>query len=301
MRAVALWFLMAAPALADCQSELSLFRGALAAREFAISSPGALSEAEGACTLRGLELRQRNSIVLEVAQVIWTAEGFETLLIGAPDGLALDLLVVDLRIVPQVPDPWMAYYLDLQNRRNFIDGRVRASWDPVAGILALDELSVDLPGKNGFAVSSRVSGATMDNLPGRLGEFGALSLEALEISVENSGYADGLALGLMLDRLAVLQGDPKSVVAGAKADLKTVVAGWPDAVFPAASREALARLIDAGPLPWGRLDVALARGTVPLDRLVQLSMSRDPLATDTLAEAFEGAEFRIGFAPAVAE
>ena len=40
MRAVALWFLMAAPAIADCQSELSLFRGALAARACAVWNCG---------------------------------------------------------------------------------------------------------------------------------------------------------------------------------------------------------------------------------------------------------------------
>lgn len=298
MRTLAvLGVLCAGPVFADCQAELSLARAGLGASELRIVEPGVVSESGGRCRLSGLILKQGQSLSLEVGSMNWVADGFETLLIGAPDGLSLDLRIANARVVPQTTDPWLSYYLDLQNRRNFINIEALMNWSPEVGVLEVERFVVDLPGGNGFEISSRVTGATADMLPGRLTGFDALALEAVSLTVNNEGYLDTLALGWMLGQFSSLPGDPKTVVAAKLGEIQGIVADWPEDVFPPESKASLIKLISAGPFPWGRFELVMAEGKITLDRLVNLSMSPNPYGAKAMADAWAGAVFEIHFEP----
>ncbi len=294
---LALATLVAGPAFADCQDELGYARAGLGAYDYRIVAPGELSETGGRCRLEGLVLEQNDALMLEVEAISWTGAGFETLLIGAPDGLSLDLKVENARLVPQTSDPWMSYYLDLQNRHNFIDIEVVLGWAPDVGILEVERFRLDLPGENALELSSRITGATAEMMPGRLSGFDALTLEGFSLTVENAGYLDGLALGWMLGQLSLFPGEPETVVAGMLSVSQDIVAAWPDEVFPAASKAALATLIAAGPFPWGRLDVVMEEGEISLDRLVTLGMSPEPYGRNAMTDAWAGAVFDIRYEP----
>jgi hypothetical protein len=298
MRALAiLGVLCAGPTFADCQDELSLGRAGLGASEFRIVEPGVVSESGGRCRLSDLTLQQGRTLKLEVSSMSWVADGFETLLIGAPEGLSLDLRVEDARLVPQTPDPWMSYFLDLQNRRNFINIEALMEWSPETGILEVERFVLDLPGENGFQLSSSVTGATADMLPGRLSGFDALTLAAVSLTVKNEGYLDGLALGWMLGQLSLMPGEPETVVASTLEKFQDIVADWPGDVFPPDSKANLTEMIAAGPFPWGRFDLVMAEGEITLDRLVTLGMSPDPFGAQAMADAWAGSVFEIQFEP----
>jgi hypothetical protein len=280
---------------ADCAGDLALARTGLAGAETRIITQGALSEAGGRCRLTGIVLEQRETLKIEIAALEWAASGLETVLVGAPDGLSLDFRIDNARLVPQTSDPWMSYYLDLQNRRNVIDVTGNLNWRPEEGLLEVAEFIVDLPGANGLSVSTRVSGATHEAIPGRLSGFDALTLEALSIEIENEGYLDGLALGWILGTFASVPGDPETVVAATLQELQGIVADWPDDIFPAGSKAALTNLIAAGPLPWGRLEIEMRAGAVPLDRFVAQGLTATPYAPESMAAAWEGVVFDISF------
>ena len=81
-------------------------------------------------------------------------------------------------------------------------------------------------------------------------------------------------------------------------ELQGVVASWPDEIFPPDSKAALTALIGAGPLPWGRLDIEMTEGAVPLDRFITLGLSEEPFGPDAVAAAWDGTVFGITFTPA---
>ena len=285
------------PAWADCESELGLLRAGLAATDFQIVEPGKLSEENRRCRLSGLSLAEGATLKIDIKSMSWVAEGFEALMAGTPEKLSLDLIIDNARVIPQTTDPWMSYYLELQNRINFIDVAAAITWNPSLGVMNVEQLSIDLPGKNGFWLSSRVTGATADMMPGRISEFGALELESMSVAIENEGYLDGLALGWMLGQLSSLPGDPEAVTAATLGELKKIVAAWPDDIFPPDSKAALARLIDAGPLPWGRLELTLESGAIPLNRFLVHGTSPQPLSADAMANMWAGAVIGVDFEP----
>ena len=207
------------------------------------------------------------------------------------------LRIEDARLVPQTTDPWMSYYLDLQNRKNFINIETLMEWSPETGVLEVERFVLDLPGENGFQFSSRVTGATADMLPGRISGFDALTLEAMSLTVNNEGYLDGLALGWLLGQLSSMPGDPETVVAATLKEFQDIVADWPEDVFPPDSKANLTEMIAAGPFPWGRFDLVMATGEITLDRFVSLSISPNPYGAKAMADAWAGAVFDIRFEP----
>lgn len=279
IRALIALCLMAGTALADCQADFSLARAAIGWADYRIIDEGELVDADRECRLTGFSVSDEVSLRIDIAEAVWRARGLDTLPIGA-------------RIVPQMSDPWTNFHLEEQNRRSVIGADLSFVRDPGARIIGIERANVDFPGENGISLSSRVTGATLEALPGRIGEFGAPSPEAPSLVLDNGSYFDGAVLGWVMMEPSTRPGTPDAVVGQAKADLQNLVAAWRDAVFPDASKTALSEQIAAGPLPRG------AAGARPLDRFVAIGLSSDPLGAEAVTAALDGAVIGVRFEPA---
>ena len=295
-RALTTAFLVFPSALwADCESELAFFSSSALGTGYRVVEAGPLIDDNGRCIVNDLVFEEDVTLRIEVAEIEWSLTGLDALLAGAPEALDLTLNVNDARIIPQTSDPWMSYYLDLQNRRNFIDIALVAGWLPDAGHIEIKEFSVDLPGQNSFSLSSLVTGMTPGSVALSASGLSQLTLEGLSVSLENEGFLDGLALGAFLGAFSGLPGEPKSIVEATMNDLQTAVESWPDDIFPVESKAALSALIAAGPLPWGRLDIEMSQGLIPLDRFLALALVAEPYSADAVSAAWEGATFDVSF------
>ena len=208
---------------ADCAGDLELFSSAATGTGYRVIDPGSLTEENGRCQLSGLVLQEDIVLLIETGQIEWSLTGLDELLAGTPDIVEFSVTVDGARIVPQSSDPWMNYYLDLQNRNNFIDIAAVASWSAISGDFEIKEFSVDLPRANGFSLTSFVTGMTPENVTLSPAGLGQLTLEGVSVTLENEGFLDGLALGAFLGAFSGLPGEPNSVVDATLNDLRARV------------------------------------------------------------------------------
>ncbi len=287
---------LAAPAAAqDCAGEHDKLLALVENSDLEITDSGQRVPSDRGCRLQGLRFSDGRYLQFEVGQIDWRAEGLEALDTGEPAVLSLDIEVTEVRLFPQPPDPWVAWMLDIQNRGNLIDGRLLARWDVAAGLMQIDEFSVDFPGANSVSLATTVTGIDFGLMAGAAG-FDTLRLMRFDLEVENEGYIDSLYLALLMERMRGLGDDPAAVAAKLQQKARGFVRILPDVVFPAASRDALLRLIDAGPAPWGRLTVSVATGEgLPLDRFVDSGLAADPYAPDVLAVTMAGGTVEVTY------
>jgi hypothetical protein len=288
----------AGAAWADCVDERDAALALLGVHPMAFSDAGTLTGEEGTCLLEDVVFGQGDGLKIEIAALNWRASGLDALKANPDTPLSIDLTVTGLHVLPQTGDPWLDYSQRLQTRRNIIDGRFVARWDPVTGAVDIDRLAIALMGRNGLELVMRVTGADAILSAGWVQAAPAVRLERLTFSVENEGVMDGLIIGAILGQLTSLPGSPETVVNGTLREMQGLVALWPETIFPERSRAALIRLLQAGPLPWGRFELRLAEGAVSLDRLLGLGLHPDPLGPEALAAAFDGAVFSVSFAEA---
>ena len=296
MRLVVIAACLAAPSAswADCARDLELFSSTVSGSGYRVVEPGSLTENNERCQLSGLVL-QEDTLLIEAGQINWSLTGLDELLAGAPEIVDFSVNVEGARIVPQSSDPWMNYYLDLQNRHNFIDIVAVASWSASSGDFEIKEFSVDLPGANGFSLRSFVTGMTPESVTLSPAGLGQLTLEGVSVTLENEVFLDGLALGAFLGAFSGLPGEPRSIVDATLSDLRTTVESWPGDIFPPDSKAALSALIAAGPIPWGRREIELSQGVIPLDRFLALALVAEPYSADAVSAAWQGATFDVVF------
>jgi len=284
----------ASTAVADCSSETDFVTGLLQQTGYSVVEAGDPFEADGRCRLAGLVLRE-NVIQLDIEAIAWALTGLEALESG--DGeVALEVDLENLRFAPQTSDPWVNYMMHQQNRRNLIDGRLRASWDFGSGVFSVSELVIDLPGKNSFSYSSRTEGMSADLLTGAMGALAGVSLGEFELEIENHGFLDGAILGFLLGQFSGSPGSPETVVEATKQEALAWVSELPDAAFPAASKAALEALIDAGPAPWGTVSVSVVpESPIALAHLPGMGIATGLTEPMELQDALAGAVVDIRF------
>lgn len=294
--AIAVAAMVPISAAADCATDLRLLTRFLDEAAFSLTDVGQLDETAEGCRLTGIAAKGTGYLGIEIGAIDWRSEGIGALIEGGqPTAVALDLTVTGARILPQPPDAWLAWMLDMQNRRNLIAGRLRAHWDLEAGVLDIAEISADFPGRSGFQLAWRASGL---GLPDTGGGLAGLRLEWIEGEIENEGYFDGPWLAFLTERMRGAEGGPEAEVARLTARALAVVAALPEPAFPEPTRAALTALIENGPAPWGRLSVSLdAPRGVGLDRFLQTGLSPDPLSPAALATLTEGLSIALEFTP----
>ncbi|MGI9394624.1 MAG: hypothetical protein ACR2OY_08250 [Boseongicola sp.] len=285
---------LASAAAADCSSETDFVTGRFQQTGYSVVEAGEPFESDGRCRLAGLVLRE-NVIQLDIEEIAWALTGLEALESG--DGeVVLDVDLENLRFAPQTSDPWFSYMMQQQNRRNLIDGRLNASWNLGDGVFSVSELMIDLPGKNSFSLTSRTEGMSPDLLTGAMGVLAGVSLGEFDLMIENHGFLDGAILGYVVGQFSGTPGPPEAVVEGTKKELLAIVAGLPEAAFPAASKGALVTLIDAGPVPWGKLKVSVVTDApISLARLPGMGIVTGSAEPMSLEDALAGAHVDIRF------
>ena len=265
--------------------------------DWRVESMGRAGDGFERCSLSRLVLVE-DTMRVEVARLDWALDGMEALESGR--GMVdLSVTVDDARITAQTADPWVDYMLQQQNRRNRIDAALELQWDLDAGALRVRQANVSFPGENSLNLSSAVEGLGPEVLQGRSDALLGLSVRSLALSVENTGFLDGLILGALIGRFSTVAGAPETVVSATQAEAKEIVEAWPEDVVDAASKAALSDLIDAAPVPWGQASLTLdAEEPMPLSRFLSPLVLRDPLSPEALAAAFDGMEVRFRFEPA---
>ncbi|MGI9389806.1 MAG: hypothetical protein ACR2O1_07095 [Boseongicola sp.] len=279
---------------ADCGSETDFVTGLLRQTGYSVVDEGEKSESNGQCRVAGLVLREDN-IQLEIEEIKWAVSGIDALETGEGT-VALEVDLDNLRMVPQMEDPWFDYMMREQNRRSLIDGRLSASWDFGSGVFSLRELVIDLPGKNRVSLSSRTEGMSPDLLTGAMGSLGDVALAAFDLEIENHGFLDGAVLGYLVGNYSGSAGTPEAVVDGAKKQARAWVADLPDAAFPPSSKAALNAMIDDAPVPWGVLNVSIeSDAPINLAMLPGMGIVSGLAEPATLEEALSGAYIDVRF------
>ncbi|MCP3969562.1 MAG: hypothetical protein GY717_04450 [Rhodobacteraceae bacterium] len=298
---LALGFADPATAL-DCTGQWDMMLGAMGHTGFGPAAEGVLTGTDGACSVTGMHLSDGQYLRLEMESLQWQMQGLEMFATGVPARLSVTLDVENARLVPQPPDAALAYLLDIQNRWNFIDGRLEFGFDPVEGVLDIVHASVDFPGNNGGDLSLRVEGVSPLLFVGNIRSLDPITLTRLELSLENEGYLDSMALGFLQARLDRPGQSPEDVVAGVQLSMTSTVDMLPDPVFDSAARGALVALIADGPLPRGALSVVLDPGEtgVRFGRFAEIDFIGAAIDPARLADAFGEARFTVSYAPRAA-
>ncbi len=266
--------------------------------DWRVESMGRAGDGFERCSLSRLVLVE-DTMRVEVARLDWALDGMEALESGR--GMVdLSVTVDDARITAQTADPWVDYMLQQQNRRNRIDAALELQWDLDAGALRVRQANVSFPGENSLNLSSAVEGLGPEVLQGRSDALLGLSVRSLALSVENTGFLDGLILGALIGRFSTVAGAPETVVSATQAEAKEIVEAWPEDVVDAASKGALSDLIDAAlELQWdldaGALRVRQANGSLPVEYSLNLSSAVEGLGPEVLqgrADALLGLSVR---------
>ncbi len=123
-----------------------------------------------------------------------------------------------------------------------------------------------------------------------------ITLHELSLEVTNTGFADGLILGMAVGRFSGVPGAPETVVEATKEEVSSVVRALPKSFVDEASVTALLALIADAPVPWGTLKMELkAPGGIGSDNLFGLAMSHDPTAPEAIEQAFQGTKVKVTF------
>ncbi len=284
-------------AVAACSEERTLLISMFERNGWEIAAQGSSGEIAGNCRLRGLQLVE-DAVRLDVAMLEWDLDGLERLQSGKGE-VSLTAKLDNLRITPEVEDPWIAYMMTEQNRRSLIDAELEVTWALDDGRVELKSLEVDLPGENSFSLEARVNGLTPAAIAGQIGDLGRIEISSVSATLENNGFADGLILGMIIGQMSGVPGSPQTVMDGTKAEALSAVADLPDDIFSDGSKDALAALIADAPVPWGVLQLSLTgERPLPLSRFLALGLS--PTSPDALSRAFDGAKIAVTYVPAPA-
>lgn len=291
---MAIWALPAASE--DCSAEKDMLIDGFERNRWDVVDEGFFNDAFGTCKISRMQVLA-DGLKFDVGSLEWKLNGLDALA-SETGSIGLSLKLRDLRMVPTNSDPWISYMLDQQNRYNLIDADLNASLDLDSGEFEVQRLDIDLPGQNEIKFRVRSKGLTPSVLRGNTMGLAALSVESLEIFVKNMGFADGLILGALMGAMSNLPGTPESQMEATRSEARSIVNAVPSEVLAQESKDALGRLIDEAPVPWGAMGLRMdAEPPLPLVRFPALLLSSDPFDPAALGFAFSGASIEVTFTP----
>jgi hypothetical protein len=171
---------------------------------------------------------------------------------GPPD--RLDLRVEGLRPSVTTGMAQLDYVLEAQARAQPIAVQVSLAWGD--GILTIEDLTVDFPGANLLHLTARIDGLAFggDPVPP---DLAPVRLMAADLRVETHGLFEAYLLSPLASHYLPSEGNVAAAARALRDEAAALALGLPDATFPLASRQALARLIGELPNPAGLLSVSL--------------------------------------------
>jgi hypothetical protein len=265
---------MAVPAFAEGTPDCGRITAALGAIEgYAATVPPAGPD-QGWCVLDGARLRSempgRPDLAVERLRLRQSATEAELDLQG-------------LRATPRASDERMDDRLRSLMRLQSADLRLRAAHDPVAGVLTLSGLRLDLSSGARLELDAEIRGASLD--PATLAQ-GAVT-QALLVW-KNDGKVAGPLMDLAGEGLNGAPGT--AAIDAARASLAEIVRALPGAALDDASRKALEAAVAALPQGRGKLTLTFrSAGGIGPARLAVAALSEAPLSPGGLSALLEGA------------
>ena len=206
----------------------------------------------------------------------------------------VELDLQGLRGAPRASDRAIDDRLRSLMRLQSADLRLRAVHDPVAGVLSLSGLRLDLSSGARLELDAEIKGATLD--PASL-VLGAVTRATLMF--RNDGKVPGPVMDLAGERLSGTAG--AAAVDASRVALARVVQALPVAVIDDASRKALGLAVAALPQGRGRLTLTfVSKAGIGAARLAVVSLSGDLLSPEALGTVFQGATISADWQPGMA-
>lgn len=258
--------LAAAPALAETADE-RLDRHCRAALEFATSYPEDFPASgrydgvrDGWCRFRDVRLTSGGydpDIWIDELDLRGDAFGFFTL--GEkPEtpGLRAEAKVGGLHIVPKAHEPLMDYLLAAQAQSWAISVEAALDWDAAGRVLRLSRLDLDFPGENAVSLSVTVANVDLSSDGAMQMSVTGFAVTEAALDVTTKGLFESYLLMPLGSELLPFDGDVLAAAENLRLKALGGIAAMPEAAVPAASKDALSRLMAEMPNPSGRLTMA---------------------------------------------
>ena len=221
-----------------------------------ITATGPSVEGED-CVLRDLRVSWGRTMDFRLRALAFRGDGFARFLSDGLPPTALVLRAEGMRRVPKMSDPVMRYLIEERFALHGVDAALSLHWREETGELVLDRLFLDFPGENAIEVSALADGISLISLESLLQSEATFGLRKVSATIALHGLFEDYVLlpvgSLLLERAE----NPAAKVAMLKAEALAAIDAFPDAIFPAATRDALKALIQDMPHPQGKLHVEM--------------------------------------------
>lgn len=214
----------------------------------------------------------------------------------------LEVAVRGLRFEVSTGNSQMDYLLAAQARAAPTRVDLALDWDRAAKVLVLSRLEIDFPGDNAVSLSARVANVDLSSEGALQMSATGFALTEADLSVTSHGLFEHYVLMSLGPSLLPLEGDMAAAMAALQAEATAALADLPEATFPAATKDAVARLIAEMPNPSGQLDLAVRAdpGFGPA-RFAGYAMTGVPQDIAGVAPMFDGVTINMDWQHAAAE
>lgn len=203
----------------------------------------------------------------------------------------LDLAVQfdGLRMVPQVDQPQLDWLYRAQFRAYGISGDMALDWDAATREVTLSQLSLDFPGSNSVSFVARVEQVDLSSMAAAEMSATSFALTEATLDVTSHGLFETYLLLALGGIVLPYEGDMDAAAETLRADTLAVMADLPVPAFSAASKDALARLVQELPNPSGRLTVDFtAQPGFGSARFGFMALKGIPTTVDEASSLFQG-------------
>lgn len=198
-------------------------------------------------------------------------------------GMLFEARVEGFRMAATIGQPQTDWLFAAQSKTALIDAEISLDWDMAAKALILSKLVVDFPGDNLVSATARVENVDLSSDAAMQMSAAGFAVTDVALDVAMHGLFETYLLLPLGAAMLPYEGDMDAAAANLRTTALTGLAALPDAAFPAATKDALARFLTALPNPWGELSVKFRAdpGYGPV-RLGSIAMTGVP---QTMADA----------------
>ena len=223
----------------------------------------------------------------------WVADGTTV-----PDRLSVRVQGLRMVVKLDVPHLDWLFAAQAQAKSNLIRAEMDLAWDAAARVLAVEGLTVDLPGENLVTLSAKVAGVDLGSVGAAQMSLTSFAVTEADLMVQSHGFFETYLLMGLGESLLQSEGDIDAAAEALRQEAKAGIADLPEALVPAESKAALVALVEEMPNPAGRLTVRLRSeaGLGPV-RLLGPVMTGMPQGLAEAVPLLQGVTLDIGWSP----
>ncbi|MCX7890609.1 MAG: hypothetical protein N2422_12945, partial [Rhodobacteraceae bacterium] len=217
----------------------------LAAPAGSLAPPARTALTPEGCAFTGLHLAPDGPFGTEVrvARLTIGGTGLAAYLAAGTPPVALHLRAEGLRVTAGAGDPVMTYLLAAQSARRGIDAEAKLRRDAADRALALERLTIDLPGDNRVDATARIERVDLSSPAAAQASLGSAVLTRLEATIVSHGLFEDFLLVPLGAALLGATDDPEGEAARLIAGARAALAALPPDSFPDPTRAALDALL----------------------------------------------------------